>query len=189
MFVKTNITRSYVVFMGTEGDTLAASLNKNPKSPIARWVEHYQAWRQDRIPNRPRGPKPVSHRARKLSPPDHFNVSFSLQRVIDSMTEGGVRVVPDNADFGEVLLFIKLSDAQQLYRLRRCEHCRTWYFARRDAQRYCRARCGHKARISRVPVKVRRQKQAAYMKRYRRQLKDHPNLKIRENNSRREADR
>lgn len=158
--------------MATEGDELAATFNRNPNSPIARWVEHYQSWRQDRIPNRSRSIRPANPRARKGPPLNRFNVSFSLQRVLDSMSQAGVRVVPDNAEFGEVLLLIRLSDARQLYRLRHCEHCSTWYFARRDIQRFCSVNCRVKARISTEPPEARREKHTKYMREYRAREKE-----------------
>ena len=162
-----------MVFMEEEGKLVADSLNSQPYSKASEWIENFLAGL-------------ASANEFKRETGDGFTAKFRIQPV--RLPDGGYYclVLPTTPESTTALHLVGLAKAVRLHRVRQCRNCQKWYFARRETQLYCSARCGHSARISRELITDRRQKQREYMRRYRAQLKAKPNLKIRENKPRRE---
>ncbi len=183
--------------MAREGDLQAAILNHRRKSKVARWVEFFAAQYQlapklsgpfaiDKeghstptddpgisagfaraILEQVRAAKQKRLKIPKDYPPSHFTVSFRLQPFVRPTGEYDCLVRPTSSSCEETMLLLKLADTHQLHRLRRCQHCRKWHFARREAQRFCGVNCRVKAHVSLEPAEVRKRKRAEYMRRYR----------------------
>lgn len=194
----------YHSYMKPEGDELVGWLNAHPRSRIATWLRGFSIQRQavigpadypgvhrltgvspEAIMQLARHPKRL-RRGKTFDPSAPFTVRFRLQPPIETGRQYDVRVLPVSEDHSAALFLLLLASARQVHRLRLCEHCHKWHFARRENQKFCGVGCRVKARVSREPAETRRQKHTSYMRDYRQRLKANPNLKIGENRTRRE---
>jgi hypothetical protein len=166
-------------YMSREGDYLAGRLNGNRNRNLARLLTAFQSQR----PRRPivPGVVPGVHTAARGK--EDFSLNFALGYSVYPKGEYLFRTFPE-ADATDALVLWELVKTLQVHRLRQCEQCRKWYFARRETQRFCSVNCRQKAHISQQPVEVRRQKRRETMRLYRARLKANPNLIVRENKRR-----
>lgn len=147
--------------MSKEGDALARWLNRKRKSQLGEAVSCFHDWHRRYVANEVTLDTVLG---RSAGP---FMVAFTLHVKKDSF-----HFTPETFTDAATWWLLQLARSQQLYRLRECGFCRQWYFARRDAQKFCSVNCRVKAHVRLETPEVRKRKRAEYMRGYREREKE-----------------
>ena len=73
----------------------------------------------------------------RLSPQKQVAFLKGLSRLVKPFVEGGLAIRPTSDEGKAALAALILADESRLSRIRPCLHCRTWFYARQERQRFC----------------------------------------------------
>jgi hypothetical protein len=192
-----------ITYMQIEGDELAAWLNRNPKSRLARHFTFFsmsrnivkagqypamsQADAKSVLFGARRATRKRTLPGKPFNPAKAYNIKARLHFLIQPDGTYNLRLLPVGNTDSALLLVLQLSGARQLHRLIQCVKCGRWLFARIGLQKFCSPSCQRNYFRSSESWK---EKRKLYMRQYRAQERERNTLgMLQAKKARREGER